>query len=106
MTALTIYQGDSSDTIALDVYRNSTKVTDLTGFVANFVFVANIGDDPIFNGTFVDVDGQFRRQLTPAEMADIPPGNYFVVAQISSVAYDFKRETQIAIIVNKQGYIE
>lgn len=99
-----LYQGDSSDTVSVNVFSAGVQVTDLTGYSGKFTIVKKLGDSPLVDKNMVVVGSAFRSQLTPTESAALGLGTYVGVVEIKNDALFFKKETHISVTVNKQGY--
>lgn len=108
MTTLTLFQGDSSDTVVATVYSNGVQVTDLVanGYTATFSLVAVLGQTPEVTKTMTEVSDTFRSSLTSVDMASVTPGNYKGVSQVINSGLNYKKEDHIDVVVNAQGYIE
>lgn len=100
----TLYQGDSSDIVAVAVYSAGVQVTDLTGYSGKFSIVKALGDVAEVTKDMVVVGDEFRSQLTPAESNAIDPGIYIGVVEIKNDTLEFKKEHHITVTINKQGY--
>jgi len=104
--ALTLYQGDSSQTIQTTVYLDGVQVTGPTaaGYTGKFSLVKCLGDTPEFTGNMTEVSDTFRYFITPAQSAAVTPGVYIGVSEIENAGLDYKQEEHRTVTINKQGY--
>ena len=108
MITLTIFQGDSSDTIVATVYSAGVQVTGLiaAGYTATFTLVDVLGNTPLITKTMTEDSDTFRTALTSSDTPNIAPGNYKGISQVINSGLGYKKEDHIDIVVNAQGYIE
>jgi hypothetical protein len=102
--ATEIYQGDSSDVIAVSVYYNEEAVADLTGYTATLSVVSCLGADPLIEKSMNADDSVFTAQIAPDESEELDVGSYIIIAQVENLDLDFRKEQHIALEVLKQGY--
>lgn len=102
---MTLFVGDSSDTVVTRVYSNDTLVTDLTGYTGTFSVVAAIGDSPSLVIKNMTVSGStLTAQLTPTDSATIGAGTFVGIIQVANSGISYKKEEHITVTINAQGY--
>lgn len=103
-SSIKLAQGDSSAIMAIQVYQNGVRVTDLDGYEGEFALIKKLGDSPIFTKDMDIFADEFRVEISPAESGPLAPGNYIGICQITNNVLEFCRETQVAIAVTQQGF--
>lgn len=99
-----LFQGDSSDILAVKVYSGDVQVTDLTGYTGKLIVVKHLGDTPLLNKNMTIVGSELRVQLTPTESNNLPPECYKAILQVENAVVPFRKEHHVELRIKKQGY--
>jgi hypothetical protein len=103
--SLAMYQGDSSDIIAIRVYSAGVQVMDLDGYEGVLSICTLTDGTSVLEKELVIVDDEFRIQIAPDESATLAVGAYNCVVEVKNDTLSYKKEYHLPLTIKRQGFI-